>query len=303
MKNRIQRTCTLQSKNEDKILKNDDMKETLLSKDSESIQIVQENDNGRVSSINKNKTLLGNEKDQEQSLNEEKDQEHLNVESSVENNPQENKEKFIQLFKEQIYIVESFFNSELAAQSEQYSRLRNKMDDKKSSIIGSFSLPLGQTRAKESYRVNFQKENAERDELGYAVSWKRAFSQLYNITSWLHSYCTINFIACQKILKKMKKVMKEQAIEGADEEMNEFLKSMNFVVKLKNVIELRKNIKVFYADELTSGNQDRAEKELMERMKGNRSKDRTLIAFHLGMIISNLFAIFILWLLNSKKFN
>jgi hypothetical protein len=253
-------------------------------------------------SINKNKTtILSTENDLEQNLVEEKDQEAFSDGEVVENNPQENQQKFVELFKEKLNIVEDFFNSELAAHIEKYNRLVNKIDDKKCSIIGgSFSLPKENHRAKEHFRHNFMKENAERDELGFAVSWKRAFSQLYNLTSWLHSYCTINFIACQKMLKKFKKTLKEQGIENADEELSEHLKSLNFISKLKDVIELRKKIKVFYADEFTLHNQDTAERELTDRMKGNRSKDRTLIAFNLGMIISNLLGIILLWLLHSK---
>ena len=47
-----------------------------------------------------------------------------------------------------------------------------------------------------------KKENAERDELGYAVSWKRALSNLYNFTSWLHSYHSINLLAIKKKIIK-----------------------------------------------------------------------------------------------------
>ena len=50
--------------------------------------------------------------------------------------------------------------------------------------------------------------NAERDEMGYAVSWKRALSSLYNETSWLHSYHSINGLAVQKITKKINKIFK-----------------------------------------------------------------------------------------------
>ena len=46
------------------------------------------------------------------------------------------------------------------------------------------------------------KKTKETDDLGYAVSWRRAFTQLNSNVSWLQSYCTINYIAAQKILKK-----------------------------------------------------------------------------------------------------
>ena len=59
--------------------------------------------------------------------------------------------------------------------------------------------------------------NAERDEMGYAVSWKRALSSLYNETSWLHSYHSINNLAVQDLNNKAKSFMEQgdynQAIE------------------------------------------------------------------------------------------
>lgn len=252
----------------------------------------------------KNTSLLSKDNNLHEKLvedKEEKDQDAISVDEIAENNPLENKRKFIELFKEKIEIVEKFFTSELASHLEKYDSLVNKIDDKKSTIIrDSFSLSLENSKARANFRQIFMKENAERDELGYAVSWKRAFSQLYNLTSWLHSYCTINFIACQKILKKFSKTLKEQGLENADEELNEELKNLNFVSKLKDVIELRKKINVYYAETFTSSDQDQSEKELMDRMKGNRSKDRTLIAFNLGMIISNLLGLILLWLYHSE---
>ena len=46
---------------------------------------------------------------------------------------------------------------------------------------------------------------SDNDEMGYAVSWKRSLSYLYNQTSWLHSYYSINNLAIQKIKKKSNK--------------------------------------------------------------------------------------------------
>lgn len=256
-------------------------------------------------SINfKNTSLFSKDNNLQEKLveeKEEKDQDVISVDEIAENNPHENMRKFIELFKEKIEIVEKFFISELNSHLEKYESLVNKIDDRKSEMFrDSYSLSLDNSKARSNFQQIFMKENAERDELGYAVSWKRAFSQLYNLTSWLHSYCTINFIACQKILKKFSKTLKEQGLENADEELNEELKNLNFVSKLKDVIELRKKINVYYAETFTSFDQDQSENELMARMKGNRSKDRTLIAFNLGMIISNFLGLILLWLYHSE---
>ena len=145
-----------------------------------------------------------------------------------------------------------------------------------------------------------KKENAERDELGFAVSWKRALSQLYNTASWLNSYLTINNIANQKILKKMERVFKNSDISSAKEETDEITRSFNFSDKNQQVIKVSKNIKEFYSEELTDKDKHRAKKELEERMKGNRSKDIVKIAFYCGMVISLLISFFLLSQIPSK---
>jgi len=87
-----------------------------------------------------------------------------------------------------------------------------------------------------------------------------------------------------------------------DEQTEHYLKEIDFVKRLKDVIELRKQVKEFYAELFNEGNIMKSEKELYERMKGNRTKDKTQIAFHLGMIITCLIAYLLLYTLPGKYF-
>jgi hypothetical protein len=139
-------------------------------------------------------------------------------------------------------------------------------------------------------------ENKERDELGFAVSWRRALSSLYNYVSWLHSYCQINSVAAQKIIIKINKHFGSKGIQVSD--LNSELKEYEFVCKIDEVIDLRKNIQQFYAYNITKGNLQMACTELEERMRGNRKKDVALISFNLGLLISLCFSLILLFLIN-----
>lgn len=219
-----------------------------------------------------------------------------------ENNPMENKEAFIEAFKEKIKTVEDFFMKEITALNIGFIKLKGKMDERKSSIISILDTK-SKFKHNDHLRESISRENAERDELGYAVSWKRAFSQLYNLISWLHSYCVINSLACQKILKKFNKIMLEQGVEHADVELNEYFKNLQFMTKIKNVIDLRKQIKIFYANDFTEGNLKKAEKDLESRMRGNKTKHTAMIAFYGGMIVSCLLALLLLTMIPGKLYH
>ncbi len=143
-------------------------------------------------------------------------------------------------------------------------------------------------------------ENKERDELGFAVSWRRALSSLYNYTSWLHSYCQINSVAAQKIIIKINKHFGSKGIQVND--FNSSLMRYDFIKNLDEVIELRKNIQHFYANHITKGKLSEAIKELEERMRGHRKKDIALIYFHLGLILSLIFSLFLLFGIECKYF-
>jgi hypothetical protein len=121
------------------------------------------------------------------------------------------------------------------------------------------------------------------------VSWKRAFSQIYNTISWLHGFSTINIIACQKILKKFKKHFGKINNEKTTiifDELHELLSKQLFFENNNEVdtITLRKEIKNFYADYFTDGNKISAKHSLQSRMRPYRKRDVFYLAFNLGML-------------------
>ena len=99
-------------------------------------------------------------------------------------------EYFIDMFKRKMNIVEQFYNAKLDELNKSLRNLKRKFKDKKKEV---------KDRNTDSFRLVRKLENAERDELGYAVSYKRAISNLYNQTSWLHSFHSINSIAKEKL--------------------------------------------------------------------------------------------------------
>lgn len=206
---------------------------------------------------------------------------------------------FLSLYKEKMKIVDDFYNEKLKEISEDFENLKNKMIFKRQTFINSSFIANDMTLRK-SMQQSIKKENAERDELGFAVSWKRAISHLYNTCSWLNSYMSINSIANQKITKKLERVFKECDIVSAKDEVQQITDFVNFSLKNEQVAKISKNIKDFYAVELTSGNKNLAQKELDDRMKGTRIKDVITIAFYSGMIISLLFAMLLLWYISSN---
>ena len=82
--------------------------------------------------------------------------------------------------------------------------------------------------------------------------------------------------------------------------MIEYYKNLNFATKLSDVIKLRKEIKIFYANELLKGNSQQAKSELESRMKGNHRKNTVLMAFYGGLAISLVFAILLILFLPGK---
>ena len=146
--------------------------------------------------------------------------------------------------------------------------------------------------------------NAERDEMGYAVSWKRALSFLYNETSWLHSYHSINNLAVEKIKKKIIKVFKYYDIEIAEilEKTNsEFLFFGNSLNKL---IDLRVRIKVLYSKKFTKGDSIKAKKELEKRLQGGGKDNKYhFICLFFGIFLTSFFFYVIIKHIDGKNDN
>ena len=182
--------------------------------------------------------------------------------------------RFIIIYKDKIKIVDDFCRKKLKEYISELNNLESKMylmDD-------------------ESNNESFVEEiNAERDEMGYAVSWKRALSSLYNETSWLHSYHSINNLAVEKIKKKIIKIFRYYNIETAeilDKIISEFL---FFSSSLDRLIDLRVRIKKLYAKKFTKGNSIKAKDELEKRLQGGVSENKYhFMSFFIGIFLTSL---------------
>ena len=187
--------------------------------------------------------------------------------------------KFLTIYKEKISFVNEFFTKKLNEFEKKLENSEKKM--KANDQLISKDGPVNKKKINE-------KLSAERDEMGYALSWKRALSTLYNETSWLHSYHSINILAIQKIQKKIKKIFKLIGIDDIETKLNNVDRSFSFFTEAnEKLIELRKKIKKLYADEFTNSDISKASNELEKRLKGTgKIKQTRLIFFYIGVIIS-----------------
>ena len=184
-------------------------------------------------------------------------------------------DRFLIIYKEKIKLIDDFFKQKLEEYIAELNKLENKM-----SMMDNHSND-------ESF---VEEMNAERDEMGYAVSWKRALSSLYNETSWLHSYHSINSLAVQKIQKKIIKIFRLYKIETAetlDKISNEY---SFFGDSLNKLVDLRVRIKKLYSEKFTKGNDSKAKKELEKRLQGGVQENKFhLLCLYLGIFISCVF--------------
>jgi len=163
------------------------------------------------------------------------------------------KSKFLVIYNGKIKLVDDFFKLKLEEYIDELNKLENKMN-----MMDNHSND-------ESF---IEEINAERDEMGYAVSWKRALSSLYNETSWLHSYHSINILAVQKIQKKIIKIFRLYGIE-IGQELDEIKNEYSFFGEsLNRLVDLRVRINKLYSEKFTKGNDLKANKELEKRLQG-----------------------------------
>ena len=185
--------------------------------------------------------------------------------------------KFIKIYIEKISFINNFFMKKLEEFSQKLENSKQKMDIKNKSFKDEFNMK----------RTNALL-NAERDEMGYAVSWKRALSSLYNETSWLHSYQSINVLAVKKIRIKIEKIFKLIGINGIANELDNAEMVFPFFTEATDkLVLLRKNIKKLYAAEFTNSDLTKASSELEHRLQGtSKIRHTRLIYFYFGIILS-----------------
>ena len=193
-----------------------------------------------------------------------------------------NLNEFISLFQRQINKIVSFLSKKQEELENEYASMQKKFNDA-------------------NYKTSLERDRVhERDEMGYASSWKRALSNIYNLTSWLHSYYSINTIGLKKIIK------------SANKSISYYLSNSNISFQLEQIVNsslinekgtpivcLRKKIQLIYAKEFNKNNMKKAINELDTGLKSKRTKHTTLIAYYSG-IISTCLLMYIFIALSSK---
>ena len=201
-------------------------------------------------------------------------------------------EYFFQFYREKMKIVDKFFSSQIRANETKFLNIQSKMKQIKKSDDDS---------SDNSDTLSSQLDNHERDELDFATSFKRALSTIYNFTSWLHSYHSINLLTIQKIQMKAIKIFKKHNIKDIEKNFKVEDKKYKFFDNLEKIIQLRKNIQKLYADGLLNGDIIKAKKELEMMLKGSTQvTQKKFSCFYVGIIfIEILFYIFLCF--NSKQ--
>ena len=206
--------------------------------------------------------------------------------------PNEQKlKRFICIYKEKLKFVDDFFTQKLGQYFEEVKKLESKID-----IMKAIDNPHDDNNIIEEL-------NAERDEMGYAVSWKRALSNLYNETSWLHGYHSINSLAIEKIKKKATKVFRLYGIE-----IEKILEDINseypfFSTSPFNLFNLRLKAQKLYAEQFNRGNVKKAHNELESRLLGQKDNKKYIFCLFVGIIISFIFFYVIIKIIDGKNTN
>ena len=188
-------------------------------------------------------------------------------------------EHFLKVYKEKIEIVDKFFSLQISQFETKYLNIAYKMNQIKNN--------LNDDSSEES---NSQLNNHERAQLDFATSMKRAISTIYNFTSWLHSYYSINLIAIKKIQFKAIKVFNKKNIKNIEDLLHKEDSQIQFFNNLSKLINLRHKIKALYADGITGGNLIQAGKELEKKLQGEgQLTQKKMVCLILGMLFVEIF--------------
>ena len=197
--------------------------------------------------------------------------------------------KFVQIYKDKINFIDQFFNSKLEEYITELNNLENKMNFMDNSS---------------SDDSNIGEIKSENNEMGYAVSWKRALSSLYNQTTWLHSYHSINSLAVLKITKKAKKIFNLYNLEISEELKNVKPQFSFFGNSLNKLVELRVRIRKLYSNKFNKGNDLITNKELEKRLQGGIKEGKSrLLYLYLGILITLIFSYIIFKHIDGKNTN
>ena len=187
--------------------------------------------------------------------------------------------RFILIYKEKLKYIDQFFNNKLKEFTEKLNKLEDKMNLKDDS---SDNASIGDI-------------NSETNEIGYAVSWKRALSSLYNNTSWLHSYHSINSLAVLKIKKKAVKTFNTYGLDISGDLEKVSSQFLFFGNSLNKLVKLRVRIKKLYSKKFNKGNDNQAKIELEKRLQGGIDKRKPRLLFLYSGILFTLIFCYIIF--------
>lgn len=195
---------------------------------------------------------------------------------------------FVSLYQAQIQKISNFLNNKEEELETSFTSLQNKITSNNRKNSGEML---------SSSKIN------ERDEMGYAVSWKRAISSLYTTTCWLHSYHSVHIIGIKKIIKSTNKIVSQfncdqSKIIGQLEQIN---LSFGLIENSAKITALRKKMQLLYSKEFCNGNMKKGVSQLDERLKSKRTKHSNLIAFYLGANASCLIILILISFFSPKK--
>ena len=243
------------------------------------------NNNVNLNNFQINQSMKDKETDGEMNINSSKDKNSImeKVEDSSDLFDSLKIEHFIKFYSEKVKIVDDFFITKLNEFINKFDKIKEQISNMKMNNDDS------ETK---------NHKHHDRDEFGYATSWKRALSSLYIYTSWLHSYHNINLLAIQKIQKKSKKIFRNHNIKGLDNELKKADKNFNFFLILDKLVDLRMQIKKYYAQQFTDNDIKKARKDLHKGLVGSKNI-KPISYFYFGIIIS--FILFYIFLCFNNK--
>ena len=126
---------------------------------------------------------------------------------------------WIQKYKKEIMRISNFYINKKKDLNKDYKSLKEKIKLKKDADEKNKQQHKNVKRAISMNTV--LKENKEFDEVGFAVSWKRACSNIFTQISWLHGFQNINIIAAERLLLKFKDMFKiDHKLENLFLDMN-----------------------------------------------------------------------------------
>eukprot|EP00340_Litonotus_pictus_P013220 CAMPEP_0170538630 /NCGR_PEP_ID=MMETSP0209-20121228/103435_1 /TAXON_ID=665100 ORGANISM="Litonotus pictus, Strain P1" /NCGR_SAMPLE_ID=MMETSP0209 /ASSEMBLY_ACC=CAM_ASM_000301 /LENGTH=280 /DNA_ID=CAMNT_0010840373 /DNA_START=450 /DNA_END=1288 /DNA_ORIENTATION=+ len=175
--------------------------------------------------------------------------------------------------------------------------------------------PHDKKRRFSEVHMDEMKHKDKNDEFGFSTSWKRAYGEVYNMSSWLHGFCAINKIAANKILKKFKKTfiskcaitegeLAEEHLEEVQrnsEELSIVTDTSKFILEIEEMVNFRMHVINCYAEYFCDSNAEKAKNHLEIRLMGGFPKEMKLISFYLGVFITMIFLVIVLIFIPSSN--